>query len=84
MLSLSLSAGRLADHLLESFPLGNPAHSIDLLFCLVLNDTLPPRSPRLGGPQDHRAASSPRWGWGVDRDEGPRNEPEWQENKGKC
>lgn len=51
-------------HLLDSFPLGNPTHSIDLLLCLVLNDTLPPRSPGLGGQQDHRAASSLRCGHG--------------------
>lgn len=56
--------------------MGNPIHSIDLLFCLVLNDTLPPGSPGLGSPQGHGVAFSLRWGWAVDRDEGPRSEHE--------
>lgn len=30
---------------------------MDLLFCLVLTDTLPPRSPGLDGPQGHRLLS---------------------------
>lgn len=63
--------------------MGNPTHSIDLLFCLVLNDTLPPRSPGLGSQQGHRVAFSLRWGWGVDRDEGPRNEHECKKTRGK-
>lgn len=79
---LSLSADRLTGPSPWIVPFGKPNSQYWCPFCLVLNDILPPRSPGLGGPQDHRVAFSLWWGWGVHRDEGPRNEHEWQKRAG--
>lgn len=70
-----LQVGKLT-HLLKLFPLRNSTHSIDLLFALYSMTHYLHALWDQPVKQGHRVAVSLWWGWGVARDEGPRNEHE--------